>query len=260
MGVTQLDTLEAFTQFGKAAGDKIIGVDFYADWCGPCKQISPAFEVLSNEMTDVAFCKVNVDVNKEVASFYQIKSMPTFIFLRSNTVLNRFSGADPNKLRSTLQNLRQTAFDVIPYGQMIKAFGLKATQYNGLTGKCLSYIPEKKRYTVQLEKNDTKIELALKRTNFVQILKVTRETDPSKSNTIADVNSSHEYVLDDGSTVSSDQVILPNDTTCELVGLSKAELNGKIGKILSYDKESGRYLVQMKMDLQLKIKRTNVRL
>ena len=125
-------TRQAFSSFMAEAADKIVMVDFHAVWCGPCKQVAPAVEAMAGEMTDVAFCKVDVDQNKAIAAQYKIESMPTFLFLRHGQVLSRFSGADPNQLRSTLSGLRLNSFDVIPTGTDVQVRGLKSQpQHNG---------------------------------------------------------------------------------------------------------------------------------
>jgi thioredoxin 1 len=58
-------------------------VDFYATWCGPCKQIAPKLEEMAQLFTDVIFLKVDVDENEEVASEYAISCMPTFMFFKN---------------------------------------------------------------------------------------------------------------------------------------------------------------------------------
>ena len=62
--------------------------DFYADWCGPCKTQDPIIEELTEEYPDVAFEKVNVDEEQEVANEYQVRSLPTLIVDRKSTRLN----------------------------------------------------------------------------------------------------------------------------------------------------------------------------
>ena len=56
-------------------------VDFYADWCGPCKMLSPVLEEISNE-TDIKICKVNVDENQALAIEYKVMSIPTLIVFK----------------------------------------------------------------------------------------------------------------------------------------------------------------------------------
>eukprot|EP00638_Chattonella_subsalsa_P006840 CAMPEP_0117753788 /NCGR_PEP_ID=MMETSP0947-20121206/12442_1 /TAXON_ID=44440 /ORGANISM="Chattonella subsalsa, Strain CCMP2191" /LENGTH=195 /DNA_ID=CAMNT_0005572753 /DNA_START=211 /DNA_END=798 /DNA_ORIENTATION=+ len=88
----------------KLAGKKLLVVDFYADWCGPCKQIAPEFEKMFQEMANVNFVKVNVDTNKESASKYNVKSMPTFVFIKNGAEIHREQGANAAGLRSAIQS------------------------------------------------------------------------------------------------------------------------------------------------------------
>src|SRR5713101_3744480 len=71
-------------------------VDFYADWCGPCHAIEPTIEALSNEFEGkVKFVKVDVDTNQEVASRYEIMSIPTIMLFENGKVEDSIVGAYP---------------------------------------------------------------------------------------------------------------------------------------------------------------------
>lgn len=67
-------------------------VDFYADWCGPCKMLGPVLEEVAEENTDIKFVKVNVDEAMEVASKYGIMSIPNVIMFKDGEAVNRFVG------------------------------------------------------------------------------------------------------------------------------------------------------------------------
>jgi len=71
----------------------LVFVDFYADWCGPCKITSPIIEELANEVADIKFVKVNVDEASELASQYEVFSIPTFIIFKNGQVVHQFVGA-----------------------------------------------------------------------------------------------------------------------------------------------------------------------
>ena len=88
---------------------KLVVVDFSAVWCMPCKMIAPMFDAMANsdEYKDVVFVKIDVDENPEVSEKYQIMSMPTFLFIRDNEVIDRFSGASVEKLKETIDNLQK---------------------------------------------------------------------------------------------------------------------------------------------------------
>jgi thioredoxin len=71
-------------------------VDFYADWCGPCHAIAPTIEALSNEFEGrIKFVKVDVDANQEVATRYEIMSIPTIMLFESGKVEDSIVGAYP---------------------------------------------------------------------------------------------------------------------------------------------------------------------
>ena len=71
-------------------------VDFYADWCGPCHAIAPTIEGLSNEFEGkVKFVKVDVDSNQDVASRYEIMSIPTIMLFENGKVEDSIVGAYP---------------------------------------------------------------------------------------------------------------------------------------------------------------------
>ncbi|XP_011636234.1 thioredoxin-2 isoform X1 [Pogonomyrmex barbatus] len=87
----------------KEAGSKLVVIDFFAVWCGPCKMIGPMIEDLAKDMQDIVFLKVDVDECEDVAAEYEISSMPTFVFIKESKVLETFSGANIEKLKNTIQ-------------------------------------------------------------------------------------------------------------------------------------------------------------
>lgn len=75
-------------------GKGIIFVDFYADWCGPCKMTGPIIEELANDYNGKAtFYKVNVDENNQLAGKYNVFSIPTFIIFKDGQPVDQFVGA-----------------------------------------------------------------------------------------------------------------------------------------------------------------------
>lgn len=73
--------------------EKIVLVDFYADWCGPCKIFSPILEDISNEYDSVKVVKVNIDDEIELAQHYGVTSVPTLIIIQNGRVVDRSVGA-----------------------------------------------------------------------------------------------------------------------------------------------------------------------
>jgi thioredoxin 1 len=80
-------------------------VDFYADWCGPCKMIAPAIEELEKEMVSKAkVFKLNIDQSPDVASTFGVMSIPTLIIFKDGKVVEKIVGAQPkNILKNKLE-------------------------------------------------------------------------------------------------------------------------------------------------------------
>ena len=72
--------------------DKTVLVDFYADWCGPCKMLSPVVDSVANENEDIKVVKVNVDDAQDLAIKYQVMSIPTLVVIKNGQEINRSVG------------------------------------------------------------------------------------------------------------------------------------------------------------------------
>ena len=105
-----IDSPEHFTNI--LSSNRICVVDFYADWCGPCKAIAPIYEQLSAQLSrpgTLAFTKVNVDNQKQIAQTYNITAMPTFMVFKSGRETKRIKGADMKALDQAVKQLAQEA-------------------------------------------------------------------------------------------------------------------------------------------------------
>lgn len=77
--------------------DKLVVLDFWAEWCGPCRMIAPIMEELSQEMTDVKFCKVNVDEQLSIAMKYRVVSIPMLAFFKNGEMVGSSVGYEPKE-------------------------------------------------------------------------------------------------------------------------------------------------------------------
>ncbi|MDH5373778.1 MAG: thioredoxin [Acidimicrobiia bacterium] len=84
------DTMESTIE-----DNDIVIVDFWADWCGPCKSFAPTFEKASEEHPDIVFAKVDTEAEQELAGAFGIRSIPTLMIFRENVVLFNQAGALP---------------------------------------------------------------------------------------------------------------------------------------------------------------------
>ena len=80
-----------------ASGDKPVLIDFYADWCGPCRMVAPIIEEIANERDDIIVGKVNVDHEGDLAARFNVYSIPTLVVMKGGKILNQVSGARPKE-------------------------------------------------------------------------------------------------------------------------------------------------------------------
>lgn len=91
--VRPINGADAFDAAVAAAGDTLVMVDLYADWCGPCQRLSPLLEEVAKEKQDrVITLKVNVDNNRDLAMRYKVRSIPYVVFIKKGEMVKSLLG------------------------------------------------------------------------------------------------------------------------------------------------------------------------
>jgi len=97
-------SLQQLVESEKNAHNRLIVLDCYADWCGPCKRIAPEVERIPSLYEGrVIVLKTNIDESDDIAESFAIQSLPTFLFFKYGTVVNRIEGANLDILHDTIR-------------------------------------------------------------------------------------------------------------------------------------------------------------
>lgn len=88
--------------------NEIVFVDFWAEWCAPCKQFSRVYEEVSNQFPEITFTKVNIEEQKALAEYFEIRSIPQLLIFKKGIVIYSDAGSMPE---STLKELAKQALE-----------------------------------------------------------------------------------------------------------------------------------------------------
>jgi thioredoxin len=93
--VATIDLDRAGFEAAVNSDDSIVLVDFWAEWCGPCRQFGPIFERVSEKHPDITFAKVDTDAEQDLSAMAGIRSIPTLMIFRDGVLLYNQAGAAP---------------------------------------------------------------------------------------------------------------------------------------------------------------------
>lgn len=103
--MSTIDLTESTFQAAIEDGKPMI-IDFWAPWCGPCRQFAPTFEAAAEKHSDITFAKVNTEEEQELASALRIRSIPTIMVFRERVLLFSHSGAlSPSQLDELIEQV-----------------------------------------------------------------------------------------------------------------------------------------------------------
>ena len=95
-------------------GNDIVLLDFWASWCGPCKQFAPVFEAMSESHPGIVFAKVNTEEERELAGHFQIRSIPTLMVFREQIIVFSQPGSlPPATLQTVIEKVGELDMDEV---------------------------------------------------------------------------------------------------------------------------------------------------
>ncbi|KAI5777170.1 hypothetical protein EDC01DRAFT_698636 [Geopyxis carbonaria] len=100
---TAITSMEEYEKAMEESREKLVIIDCWAEWCGPCRSIAPVYSSLAADHPEAAFYKLDIDAAPQVAEELNVRSMPTFMFFRGGSSVDQVVGANPRALRVTIE-------------------------------------------------------------------------------------------------------------------------------------------------------------
>ena len=101
--LTEIRSMANFQDVLRSIGDKLFVVDFFATWCGPCKQLAPKFRALIPKHLDVMFAMVDADKAEQVCEVYGVQGLPTVMIFKNRAKLIAILGDDIDVIEAKIQ-------------------------------------------------------------------------------------------------------------------------------------------------------------
>lgn len=97
--IKSIDGVDQFNKIIQAAGDRLLLLDFYADWCPPCKDLMPILEKIAKEKSEnVTIYKINIDRNSELANSFRVTGIPQVTFIKNKENVRSLTGLYPKNM------------------------------------------------------------------------------------------------------------------------------------------------------------------
>jgi thioredoxin len=102
------ETVRLISELSDVPKSGKVVIDFFADWCGPCKKLGPHFLEFSKEYPNISFLKVNTDNAESLATHYEVSALPTILFIKDGDVISIIKGFNLDKMKSELDELNNS--------------------------------------------------------------------------------------------------------------------------------------------------------
>ncbi|CAL8100143.1 unnamed protein product [Calicophoron daubneyi] len=102
----EIKTEEELEQLLRESEKRLVILDFFAEWCGPCKKAMPVFHTIAEANEEILCVKVNVDESEGIAGNFEINGLPTFILLKGGVEVEQFMGPNLDPLRAAIEKYK----------------------------------------------------------------------------------------------------------------------------------------------------------
>lgn len=156
--VKHIESMDELKQAAESAGDHLLILDLYADWCVPCRYLSPILEEVAKENHDrVTVYKVNIDKNPDIARAFNVTGIPYVVYIKNKTAVTAFTGVQPkeNYVRAIDMHAAGSAEteDIKPNGKLVN--GIRVIKLSTMTTPGNIYVYRGETVKLIIEKLDS---------------------------------------------------------------------------------------------------------